>query len=416
MVASKYCGQADPVFSGTLTGFLAGENITAAYSRTLGEAVDGLYNISAILNPSGKLGNYDITYNTAKFTIKGVNIDASASSAPVAKGTTALLSAKVTDALGNPVSGVTVKFYLDNVLQNVPETTPPTVIQTGANGVATQSISGLAVNVYQVKAVAGGGCNDATAYLAVYDPTGGFVTGGGWFNSPLGALVGTSAVGKANFGFVAKYKKGSQTLLEGETEFQFQAGGLNFKSSSLENMSLVVAGYKAIYKGQGSINGTPGYSFMVSAIDGNLKPTKEADRFRIKIWIGTTTIYDNQLGALENAEATLTLGGGSIVIHDGKGAAAVRPIAEITITEAQPNLTVKAYPTITSNYFNLLINSDKQEKIRARVTDLNGRTVETLNAVKGQVNRFGQSYINGMYFVEVIQGNERKVVKLVKSR
>src|SRR5207253_5308134 len=51
-------------------GFVAGDNVTASYSRTAGETVaGGPYTISATLAPAGVLGNYDITYNTASFTI-----------------------------------------------------------------------------------------------------------------------------------------------------------------------------------------------------------------------------------------------------------------------------------------------------------------------------------------------------------
>ncbi len=61
--------------------------------------------------------------------------------------------------------------------------------------------------------------SETFAYIVVYDPSGGFVTGGGWINSPSGAcqLSRTcgGAVGKANFGFVAKYKKG-QTAPDGQ--------------------------------------------------------------------------------------------------------------------------------------------------------------------------------------------------------
>src|SRR5439155_17235784 len=50
--------------------FLAGDGVTAIYSRTSGETVAGSpYVISAILTPAGVLGNYNITYNTAEFTI-----------------------------------------------------------------------------------------------------------------------------------------------------------------------------------------------------------------------------------------------------------------------------------------------------------------------------------------------------------
>ncbi len=68
--AGKVYGGADPALTGTLTGFLPADNVTAAYSRAPGETVAGSpYTISAALAPAGVLANYDITYNTANFTI-----------------------------------------------------------------------------------------------------------------------------------------------------------------------------------------------------------------------------------------------------------------------------------------------------------------------------------------------------------
>jgi hypothetical protein len=67
---SKTYGQTDPTLSGALSGFLAADNVTADYSRETGETVlGGPYIISAELSPAGVLSNYDITYNTADFTI-----------------------------------------------------------------------------------------------------------------------------------------------------------------------------------------------------------------------------------------------------------------------------------------------------------------------------------------------------------
>ena len=68
--ATKVYGTTDPAFTGTLSGFLAADNVTASYSRVAGETVaGGPYTISATLSPAGVLSNYIITYNTANFTI-----------------------------------------------------------------------------------------------------------------------------------------------------------------------------------------------------------------------------------------------------------------------------------------------------------------------------------------------------------
>ena len=87
------------------------------------------------------------------------------------------------------------------------------------------------------------------------------------------------------------------------TEFQFKAGNLNFRSVSCE--WLVVFGTKAQFKGEGSINGAGSYKFMITADDGN------PDTFRIKIWYedgsGEHVSHDN--GSQQ------AISGGSNVIH-----------------------------------------------------------------------------------------------------
>jgi hypothetical protein len=160
--------------------------------------------------------------------------------------------------------------------------------------------------------------------IVVYDPEGGFVTGGGWIDSPSGAYIANpSLAGKANFGFVSEYKKGASTP-DGNTEFQFKAGDLNFHSDGYD--WLVVAGHKAMYKGTGTVNGGGDYGFLLSAIDADLTPSTDVDLFRIKIWdkgANDALIYDNQIGCssdtVDDADPCTEIGGGSIVIHKPKG-------------------------------------------------------------------------------------------------
>jgi hypothetical protein len=164
-----------------------------------------------------------------------------------------------------------------------------------------------------------GGAGSATyQYVVVYDPSGGFVTGGGWIDSPKGAYAANpDLTGRATFGFVAKYQKGA-TKPSGQTQFQFHAGDLNFHSTAYE--WLVVSGARAQYKGTGTINGTGDYGFLLTANDGQLNGGGGTDKFRIKIWdtASGAIVYDNQRGATDDAAVTTALQSGSIVIHTGK--------------------------------------------------------------------------------------------------
>ena len=153
------------------------------------------------------------------------------------------------------------------------------------------------------------------ALVVIYDPNGGWVAGGGWIDSPEGAFVQTpSLTGKANFAFVSKYQNGA-SVPTGNAQFQFNAAGLKFQSSSYEWL-VISGGRKAQYKGVGTINGRGSYRFMLTAIDGDQPGGGGQDKFRIRIWSDSEgLIYDNQLNASDGDDPTTGLGGGSIVIH-----------------------------------------------------------------------------------------------------
>jgi len=81
---------------------------------------------------------------------------------------------------------------------------------TGTHAYATAGVYTLSLTVTDRANVSG---QSTYQYLVVYDPNGGFVTGGGWISSPASACKDTSicvdTTGKASFGFVSKYQKGA---------------------------------------------------------------------------------------------------------------------------------------------------------------------------------------------------------------
>ena len=229
------------------------------------------------------------------------------------------ISVTLTDPrqMDNPIADKQVNFI---VKDNDAEIRSISAV-TNAAGVAETVISpGLNVGIYTIESKFDG--DDCylpvvadTQLLAIYDPSGGFVTGGGWITSPTGAYLAEPALtGKATFGFVSKYNKGAK-VPTGETEFKFMVADLNFHSDTYD--WLVVAGTRAQYKGTGTINDAGNYGFMLTAIDGQVKGGDGIDKFRIKIWDKATSavVYDNQLGASDTADPTTAISGGSIVVH-----------------------------------------------------------------------------------------------------
>jgi hypothetical protein len=96
----------------------------------------------------------------------------------------------------------------------------------------------------------GAGC-DIGAYEAEIVNQPPLPVSGGPYSGSESSPIAIDGSGKANFGFVARYKKGQSTP-DGNTQFQFKAGGV---------------------------------------------------------------VYDNKMGAADDADDTTALGGGSIVIH-----------------------------------------------------------------------------------------------------
>jgi hypothetical protein len=230
------------------------------------------------------------------------------------------------------------------------------------------------------------GSATATEFIVIYDPSGGFVTGGGWIDSPAGAcpVFCDDATGKANFGFVSKYKKGASTPT-GQTEFQFKAGDLNFHSTSYD--WLVIAGAKAMYKGDGTVNGTDGFTFQLNAIDGQVNGGGDVDKFRIKIkQTDGDVIYDNQMGAGDDDDPTTGLGGGNIKIHKG--------ISKIAVDDGQEELLSETIPEsygLEQNYPNpfnptteIAFGIPEAGEVKLAIFNLSGQLVRTL--VSGQLS------------------------------
>jgi hypothetical protein len=229
----------------------------------------------------------------------------------VALGTAVNLSAAFSDPAG--ALDAPYKCTIDWDDGTTTTVNPATTPCAGSRTYAAAGVYSIKIDVEDKDG--GVGTKTVSSMIIVYDPTAGFVTGGGWIESPAGAYVADgSLTGRATFGFVSKYLRG-RNVPTGNTQFQLHFADFNFHSTSYE--WLVVAGTdKAQYKGVGTVNGSGNYGFLLTVNDeGN-----SGDKFRIKIWDkddSDAVVYDNKIGVSDDIDAAdpQVIGGGSIVIH-----------------------------------------------------------------------------------------------------
>jgi hypothetical protein len=262
----------------------------------------------------------DLAGNTVPLSLTGVNIDKTAPVVvpasvtaipnPVMVNTAVALAANLTDTGSSNLA--LAEFRIDAApYAQLASPSGSSAAVTGALGAFTNA--GVLDVCVRATDLAGNQSTDECVLVAVFDPNGGYVTGAGTIESPPGALAGSTATGTARFGFQSKYARGA-TVPSGKTQFKFRAGELEFDSTEYE--WLVVAGARAQFKGTGVVRNLAGtFTFILTAIDGEQPDGGGLDRFRIKITGAGGVVYDNQMGAADNADPSTVIASGHIVIR-----------------------------------------------------------------------------------------------------
>ncbi|WP_207492024.1 SdrD B-like domain-containing protein [Aridibaculum aurantiacum] len=84
------------------------------------------------------------------------------------------------------------------------------------------------------------------------------------------------------------------------------------------------------------------------------------------------------------------------------------------VTQGDQKLAVKVLNNPTRTAFQLQVLTIAPGAASLRVIDMAGRKIQELNVVPNKIISIGNAYKKGTYFVEVVQGEERKVLKLIK--
>ena len=118
--------------------------------------------------------------------------------------------------------------------------------------------------------------------------------------------------------------------------------------------------------------------------------------------------------SVSQAETAIHLSHGDMLGECGATSGAITKGSFEKEAISASKLAIVAMPNPSAKGFMLNVTGDAGSQLILRVMDISGRIVETKNLTSNQSIRVGDNYRAGMYFAEIMQGNERKIVKLIK--
>jgi hypothetical protein len=345
------------------------------------------------------------------------------------------------DAADAPISDwIPVTTLVNNADAKVGTVSAPYNMTVGADG-STQATIGIIVdNGYYIR--------DEEAdnvIVTIYQPNGDFITGGGYITTTkcVGSMKGDDN-SRTHFGFNVKFtRKG--TNLQGSLNFIFRrtVGNVQHvyqvKSNAMQSLGVNATNLKrqtATFVSKGNItditnplnpiamggnkymyinmidNGEPAVNDSISfvLVDGTADPTVLANIMYSSNWIATKTEMMNLTGGNLVVHSGFNLGGNEQIVPKKIGDLQLAPVNAMTRFDAT------AYPNPTTSQFNIkLESSNRQDEISIVVYSVNGKVVEQRQHLSaGQTIQLGGLYRPGVYILEMIQGNQRKQLKLVK--
>ena len=124
---------------------------------------------------------------------------------------------------------------------------------------------------------------------------------------------------------------------------------------------------------------------------------------------GTYKVYVKDANSCQGVSAVITIGRTSTTCTATMARAGLSNVKET-------GFSVSLSPNPTTNQFTLTAHSSNTQSVSIRVMDAVGKMVYATKVNAEQACRFGNSFANGLYMIEVRQGDEVKTLKAVKAR
>ena len=447
MVAAKTkeYGSADPALTGTLTGFLVADGVTAAYSRAAGETVlGGPYAITAVLSPAGVLSNYNITNTPSALTISArpITITADAKfkcfesldpalTAQVTAGTIVfgnLATGSLVRAAGETAGTYLISKGTYTYGSNYAET------YIAANFVINPSIVAATFNTNNsylyfgytgdqtatITAKPSGGVGPYTVKISMNRPLKcNYINDAGdekWMPAGVSSSANNTCTG-ITYPSIIPLTSVTSTTWTGVLSSTTVSLNVTLMQDAIFTLEITDAS-GCVYTKTGFLTG--------GNVNGNI------DAEDVRCFAGNSSIVKvtlcHRTGSTKNPCVTLCVDENAVADHmahgDFMGNCTSNCIAPVANAKVVPVLTsstsgrleATVMPNPTTNHFNLVIKGKDASPVTVRVMDVYGKVVMVNQKIGSYTTlRIGDNWTNGTYLVEVIQGNQRKLLKLIKA-
>jgi len=194
------------------------------------------------------------------------------------------------------------------------------------------------------------------------------------------------------------------TWLDGRNNSYF--GTMTWNNNQLSFPATALAGARNL-KGMLPVNAATGQLTSITRNGNSVTYTTETIKGIAYAFFDITTGTHNYVATYGN------LGRGTTE-EPAAATIAVVP-ARDSVSNTKAALQVDVSPNPSTDQFTLIIKGAAGETVTVRITDITGRIKERHEAVPANgILQLGASWKGGSYFAEVVQGDQRKVVKLVK--
>jgi hypothetical protein len=181
---------------------------------------------------------------------------------------------------------------------------------------------------------------------------------------------------------------------------------VTFKATVLESNSALPTGYITFVNGTtvlanvpvATASGVTSASFTTSTLSSGTHP--------IRAYYSGDVKFLNTESAVLNQVVT---GGATYTLKEQSG-------SRQTVQVKAERFSMQALPNPSVHQFRIVLQSNLEQPVTIRITDVLGRVVESRsNVAPNSTLQVGSTYRPGVYMIEAAQGNHRQTIKLLKQ-